>query len=67
MIAFVRPEPPEARLRVWLQAEYEKAQVAARRARGGRSGSLDQHKHCSAVSRMCALGETMQQLGRIVG
>jgi hypothetical protein len=51
-------------LREWLQAEYDKARVAARRSRGGSNGSLEQHKHCSAVSRMCAFGEAMQQLDR---
>jgi hypothetical protein len=59
-------------LRAWLEAEYAKAQAAARDAaahnrgvrerEGAKAASRGSHGHCSAVARMCALGEVMALL-----
>lgn len=57
----------ERALRAWLAIEYDRAQAAARDVAGSRGGTLGQHKHCSAVARMCALGEVVQQLDRLAG
>lgn len=59
-------------LRPWLEAEYAKAQQAARDAaaynrilrerEGPKAASRHSHPHCSAVARMCALGEVLERL-----
>lgn len=56
-------------LRPWLEAEYAKAQVAARTARLANANVRHREGpkavscfHVSAAARMCALGEVLQRL-----
>jgi hypothetical protein len=71
--------PPDANaLRSWLAVEYYKAQRAAREAAGARYGhhhrggkslrnAAGALEHCSAVARMCALGEALERLDNASG